>query len=154
MGLTRDLLESVAPRLLDFTDQQYFLVFFARCSFFFHFLGSFIKVQLIYNVIVSALQQSDPVIHIYTFFFRCFSHIDYCRILGRIPCAIQQVPVGQLFHIPQYAHANPKLPIQPSPKPVPFGNHKFVFKVCKSVSVLQVCSFVSIFNISHVSDII
>ena len=30
----------------------------------------FIKVQLIYNVLsISAVQQSDPVIHIYTFFF-------------------------------------------------------------------------------------
>ena len=41
------------------------------------------------------------------FFFR-FSHIDYHRILDRVPCAIQQVPIGKSFHIPQYVYASPK----------------------------------------------
>ena len=78
----------------------------------------------------------------YTFFFKFFSHIDYQRILGRVPCALQQVPVGQSFHIPQRAYASPKPPVHPFPLPVPFGNHKFVFKVYGCVSVLQISSFV------------
>jgi len=28
--------------------------------------------------------------------------------LGRVPCAIQQVPIGQSFHIPQCAYVNPQ----------------------------------------------
>ena len=31
------------------------------------------------------------------FFFRFFSHRDYRRILGRVLCAVQQVPVGSNF---------------------------------------------------------
>ena len=38
--------------------------------------------------------------------------------------------------------------------PLPFGNHKFVFYVCKSVSVLYIDSFVLFFKILHISDII
>ena len=35
----------------------------------------FIEVQLIYNVVpVSAIQQTDPVLHIYTFFFNILFH--------------------------------------------------------------------------------
>ena len=37
--------------------------------------------------------------------------------------------------------SNPKLITHPSPTPhVPFGNHKFVFPICESVSVLQISS--------------
>ena len=52
----------------------------------------YIGVELIYNVmLVSGVQQSDSVIHIfiYPFFFIFFSHIGYYRILSRAPCAIQ-----------------------------------------------------------------
>ena len=34
-------------------------------------------------------------IYTYPFSFRLFSHIDYHTILGRVPYAIQQVPVSQ-----------------------------------------------------------
>ena len=50
---------------------------------------------------------------------------------------------------------NPKLLISPPP-PFPIGNHKFVFYVCESLSVLEISSFVSLFfflQISHISDI-
>ena len=33
-------------------------------------------------------------------------------------------------------YVNPKLLIYPSPPCFPFGAHKFIFKSCKSVSVL------------------
>ena len=83
------------------------------------------------------------IIHRHTFtLFRFFYHIDYPMILGRVPHAIQQVPIGQSFHIPQCAYTSPKPPDYPSPSPISFGNHKFVFKVCESISVLQISSFV------------
>ena len=40
-----------------------------------------------------------------------------------------------VFYI-QHASANPKLLIYPSPTHFPLSNHKFVFYVCESVSVL------------------
>ena len=43
--------------------------------------------------------------YIHPFSFRFLSHIDCHRILDRIPCAIQQLPVGQSFHIPPCAIA-------------------------------------------------
>ena len=36
-------------------------------------------------------------IHIYLFFFKCFSHLDYYKILNRAPCAIQYALVGYVF---------------------------------------------------------
>ena len=43
-----------------------------------------------YNVgLISAAQQSDSVIHIYTFFFIFFSIMVCHRIFSIIPCAIQ-----------------------------------------------------------------
>ena len=57
---------------------------------FFFFLIYFIEVELIYNVVVvSGLQQSDSVIHIYTFSFIFFSIMAYYRILNIVPCTIQ-----------------------------------------------------------------
>ena len=41
----------------------------------------FIEVELIYNAVISALQQSDSVIQTYTFFFIFFSMMIYLRIL-------------------------------------------------------------------------
>ena len=39
--------------------------------------------------LISAVQQSDSVIHIYTFFFIFFSITVYHRMLNIVPCAIQ-----------------------------------------------------------------
>ena len=105
---------------------------------------------MIYKVVViSAVQHSDSVIHIYTFilFQILFPHSQ--PTLGRVPCAIQPIPIGQSFHIPQCAYASPKPPVHPShSSPVSFGNHKFV-KVFESVSVLQISSFVSFSTIPY-----
>ena len=76
-------------------------------------------------------------IHIRSLWF--FSHIDYRRILCKFLCTVWQVPIGQSFHIPQCAYANPKNPVHPYSsfsQPVPFGNYK-LFKVCQSASVVQ-----------------
>ena len=46
----------------------------------------FVEVWLIYNVVlISAIQQSGSVIHIYIFFFI----LVYPRIFNIVPCAIQ-----------------------------------------------------------------
>ena len=49
-------------------------------------------------------------IYVYPFFFRFFSHINYYRILSRVPWAIQQVFVDYLFYIQQCVSVpNPNL---------------------------------------------
>ena len=77
------------------------------------------ELQSIVNlnvVIISSLQQNDSVNrYTYPFPFRFFSHIYYHRILGRVLCAIQQVPVDQSFHVLQCAYARVKPLIHPSP---------------------------------------
>ena len=48
----------------------------------------FTGVQLIYNVVlVSGIQQSEPVIHISTFLI-FFFHRDHYKVLTSIPCVI------------------------------------------------------------------
>ena len=43
----------------------------------------FIEVQLIYSVVlISAVQQSDSVIHIYTFFFNILFHYGLSQEIG------------------------------------------------------------------------
>ena len=89
---------------------------------------------------------TQSYIYTYPFSLRFFSHANYRRILGRVLCAIQQVPDDQSFHIFQCAYAIPKSPVHLSHiLPVPFGNHTF-FKICESISVLQISSFASLLN--------
>ena len=68
---------------------SFFFSFFAFCLLFFFLI--FIRVELIYNVVlVSAVQQSESVIHItISTLFRFFPHIGHYRVLSRVPCAIQ-----------------------------------------------------------------
>ena len=75
------------------------------------------------------------------------------KILGRVPYAIQQVPTGQSFHIHCVHMPIPNPQSIPSTTLIPFGNQKFVFKVCESVSILQVSSFVSFLKIPLISDV-
>ena len=57
-------------------------------SYWFKSFKNFIRYNLIYNVVlVLAIQQSDC--YTYSSFFKFFSHVDYYRILSRVPCAIQ-----------------------------------------------------------------
>ena len=63
---------------------------------------SFIEVWLISKaVIILAVQQSDPVIHIHThpFSLGFFPLVDDHRILCRVRCARQQVPVDQSYSL-------------------------------------------------------
>ena len=60
------------------------------------FYINFIEVQLIYNVVlISTIQQSDSVVHIYTFFFIFFSIMVYHRILNIVPCRNYTVQIQQ-----------------------------------------------------------
>ena len=45
---------------------------------------------------------------------RFFSRIEHPRILGRVPCARRQVPVGRSFLIPRWAYTSPEPPGHPS----------------------------------------
>ena len=114
-----------------------------------------IEVQLIYNVVlITAIQQSDSVIHIYTVFFKIFfSIMVYHRILNIVPCAIQQDLVVYPFYIYKLTSADSNLPLHSSPNPRPLDNHQSVVYVRDSVSISQIGSFV-IFQIPHISDII
>ena len=59
---------------------------------------------MVYNIVlVSCVQQSDSVNHIYVYtyihsFFTFSSVIGYYKILSIVPCAIQSVVVGYLFY--------------------------------------------------------
>ena len=91
----------------------------------------FIKVQLFYNVLIFAVQQSDSVTYI--FFFIFFSIMVYYRTLTVVPCSIQQNHVAPSFHTQQFPSANSKLPIHSFPTALRLGNHK-------SVLCLETCS--------------
>ena len=66
--------------------------------FFFFFLIS-IGVELLYNVLVSAVQQSESAMRIHTSpAFGFSSPFRSHRALSRVPCAIQQVLVSYLFY--------------------------------------------------------
>ena len=130
-----------------------FDMLFVFCSIFFPFLKVLLKYSLV--IIMYEILLYNRMIHLYMythpFSFKFFSLCH--KILGRILCATQQVPI---IPVPQCAHANPKLlpPVHPSLPPVPFGNHKFVFKVCESLSLLSHLYLFFSFYILHVSGII
>ena len=76
------------------------------------------------------------VIQLYIFFFQIFSITHYYKILDIIPCAIPWVLFGIYFIynsvyllIPNSYFISPSLPFS-------FGNHKIIFYVCESISVL------------------
>ena len=95
-------------------------------------------------MLVSAVQQSDSVIHIYIYIlFHILFHyglsqdIEYSSLCSTVgPCCL---PILYMF-----VSANPKLPIHPSLTPLPLSKHKSVLYICESVS--QISSIVSYFR--------
>ena len=83
--------------------------------FFFFNKLIFIGVQLIYTaVLVSAVQQSESIIHIlyiYPLFFRFYSHIGHYRVLSRVPCAILLYSRSLLFVCFIYSSVYMSIPI-------------------------------------------
>ena len=121
--------------------------------FFFCFHFFFFEVQLIYNVVsISAVQQSDSVLYIQTFFFKYSFPLWFIPEIGCSslcytdgPCCLSILNVRVCIYQPQIP--SPSLSL-----PTPLGNHKSVLYVCESLS--QICSFVSIFQIPYISDTI
>ena len=92
----------------------------------------------------------NKVIQLYMYMylssFIFFPHKDYYRILGRVLCCYTAGPKWPIIPYTTVCICQSQVP-SPSflpPSPVPFGTHKF-FKVCGSVFVLQISSFVSFF---------
>ena len=99
-------------------------------------------------MIISATQQNDSVIHIHTsiLFQILFPH----RLSRNIGYHFLCYTVGPCWPVIPYTSVcicQYQTSVCPSSYPQPFGNLMFVFKVCKSVSVLEISSFVSFFKI-------
>lgn len=99
---------------------------------------------------IPAVQQSDTVIciHIPVLFrilfpYRLSQNIEF-PVLYRSSLTIHSTYNGVHRPIP-----NPQC-ISSSP-PFPFGDHNFVFKVCESVFVLYMSSFISFFRFNFLS---
>ena len=125
------------------------------------YLFSFFKVLLKYSwlTLLWSFRLYNKAIQLYMytypFSFRFFSHIDYHRILGRVPCVIRRVSIGQSFHIPQCAYANPQPPVHPSPSPVSFSKNNFLkfvslFLFCK---LFRLYTFYFTFHIQVISHV-
>ena len=113
---------------------------------------SVIEVQLIYKVvIISAIQQIDSIIYIQTsiLFQILFLYILSQDIWQSSLCCTAG-PHWSIIPYNSVCICQSQTPSLSLPLPaVPFGNHKFVFKVCESVSVLQISSFVSFFESTY-----
>ena len=66
--------------------------------------------------------------------------MGYNKRTGIIPSAVQYFPVVYLFYTQWFVSTNPIYLICPS-LPLLFGNHKFIFCICESISVLSIYSF-------------
>ena len=105
---------------------------------------------------ISAVQQSDPVIHTVTFLFSY--NLPSCSI----PREWTEFPVlysrTSLLSHSQFRSLHlptPSSPSIPAPPLLPFGNHKSVLSVCESVSSTKVYGLLQIgFHPSRISKIL
>ena len=109
--------------------------------------------MLIYNVVIlSVVPQNDSGVDIHS----CsdsFPTWILTEYWVEVPVLYNRSPLADLsIHNSVICQSKPQS--IPLPVPFPFGNHKFVFQVCESDSILQISSFVSFLLISHTSDII
>ena len=60
----------------------------------------FIGVWLLYNVVLASLhdKMNQPYTYRYPLPFGLPSHLGYHSALGRVPCAVQCVPISCLFY--------------------------------------------------------
>ena len=94
--------------------------------------------------LISAIQQSDSVMHIYTFCSH-FPIMVYHRILNVVLCALQKDLVVYPSCIEQFASAKLGLPVQPSLSPSPLASTS-LFSKFVSLFMFCRCSFVSYFR--------
>ena len=89
------------------------------------------------DVLISAAQRRDSVMHIYIYIpFYILSHYGLSQ---DIECRSLRYPVGLWCLAVLYVLiciANPKLPPHPSPTSPAISNHESVLYVCESVSAL------------------
>ena len=116
----------------DSTDNSYSWILF------YLFKKFFIGVYLIYNVVlVSGVQQSESVIHIHisTFLKILFPYRSLWSIEKSSLCYTVGPYELSVFYIVVFMcqSQSPNLSL---PATVPPGNHKFVFYICDSISVL------------------
>ena len=102
--------------------------------FFIHFYWSIVALQCCVSFLLySKVNQS--YIYIYPLLFRFPSHLGLYRVLSRVPVLhSRSLLVTYFIHSSVYV----SIPISqfiPLP-PFPSGNHKFVFYICDSISVL------------------
>ena len=91
-------------------------------SFLSTFLNFYLKklLQLIYNVLsISAVQQSDPIIHLYTLFSTLSSITFHYKGLDRVSYAVQQDLIAYPLQMQQFTS---KLPVHPTTSPSPWAN--------------------------------
>ena len=80
----------LVQEIFDRLDSEFIALSFLLVNLIFVFVLIFIEVLLVYNVVlVSGVQRSNSVIHIYTFFFRFFSIMVYHKMLNIVACALQ-----------------------------------------------------------------
>ena len=72
-----------------------------------YFLKFFIGVQLIYDIVLVSGVHKVNHLHIYPFYFRFFSHIDYYRVLNRVFCYTVDPYQLCFTHIQQQVCVNP-----------------------------------------------
>jgi len=109
-----------------------------ECSSILLFVKLYRRVVDIHGCDTLLLYNRVLQLYIYThpFFLRFFSHIDDHRLLGRVPCARQQVPTGSSLHKPPCAYASPSPQSIPTPVCPPLGT---IGLFSKSVSLFLFC---------------
>ena len=62
--------------------------------------------QLLYNVLASAVHQSESAVHMYVCLpFGLPSHIGHLSALSRVPCGVHQVLISYLFYTCMLSHS-------------------------------------------------
>ena len=103
----------------------------------YHIFSKILLLQLIYNILsIFAVQQSDPVTHIHTFFFSNYPPSQVTRY-----SSLCYIAGSHCLSTPN-ASTNSQLPVYPTSSPLSLGNNKSVLHVHEFVSFLQVGSFV------------
>ena len=89
-------------------------------------------------------------IYIYSSFYRFFSRISHCRVLSEVPRVVRPLWLSILYIVACTCQSQP--PNLPLPPCFSFGIRKFDFEICESASVSYTSSFVSFFQIPHMSE--
>ena len=68
--------------------------FNSHIIYYYYFIGGIVDYSVVFQASSKMIQ-----LHIYSFFFRFFSHVGYHRVLSRVPCARQWIFVGYLCYM-------------------------------------------------------